>query len=37
MTLIACILFMVSDNLGKISKFSDFIKGASILVAIVSM
>lgn len=37
LTLIACILFMVSDNLGKISKFSDFIKGASIVVAIVSM
>ena len=36
-TLIACIVFMVSDNLGKISKFSDFIKGTSILVAIVSM
>lgn len=36
-TLIACILFMVSDNLGKISKFSDFVKGASIVVAIVSM
>ena len=36
-TLIACIVFMVSDNLGKISKFSDFIKGTSILVAIVGM
>lgn len=36
-TLIACIVFMVSDNLGKISKFSGFIKGTSILVAIVSM
>lgn len=35
--LIACIVFTVSDNLGKISKFLDFVKGASILVALVSM
>ena len=35
--LIACVVVVVSDNMSKVSKFFDFVKGVSILIVVVSI
>lgn len=37
MALIACVVVVVSDNMSKVSKFFDFVKGVSMVIVFVSI